>query len=248
VEAHEPRIAELWHYPVKSLRGEPLSRARIEGGGIVSDRLVFVRDRTTGRVVTSRRRPHLLALQGSLDDEGEPTIDGHPWRSREALRLVREAAGDVELLRTYGRGGGERFDVLPLTVLTDGAVGHFGFDRRRFRPNVFIEGIAGLAERAWVGKLIVSCGIRIYVDKRRTRCVITTFDPDTIESDPSVLRRICDELSGELALDCEALDRGWLAVEAPMSLEPVRGERPAVTKSVKYSSPPTSDEGAQAHG
>ena len=41
----------------------------------------------------------------------------------------------------------DRFDVLPLLVATDGAVGFLGYDRRRFRPNLLLSGVPGLAER-----------------------------------------------------------------------------------------------------
>jgi uncharacterized protein YcbX len=49
-------VAELWRFPVKSLRGERLAGAELFEGGIPGDRVVHVRTRE-GRVVTSRIRP-----------------------------------------------------------------------------------------------------------------------------------------------------------------------------------------------
>ena len=63
------RVAELWRYPVKSLRGEQLDAAELTAAGIPGDRLVQVR-RPGGRVVTARTHPGLLGHQGSLDSEG----------------------------------------------------------------------------------------------------------------------------------------------------------------------------------
>ena len=77
------RVAELWRYPVKSLRGERLAVADVAEDGIVGDRLAHVRQQS-GRVVTSRFRPGLLGLQASLGDDGEPLIDGLPWASAAA--------------------------------------------------------------------------------------------------------------------------------------------------------------------
>jgi uncharacterized protein len=37
-------VKELWRYPVKSMRGEPLVEAEIAVDGIVGDRLVHVQD------------------------------------------------------------------------------------------------------------------------------------------------------------------------------------------------------------
>ena len=47
------QVAELWRYPVKTMGGEPLDRARIGPLGIEGDRIVHVED-GRGRVVTSR--------------------------------------------------------------------------------------------------------------------------------------------------------------------------------------------------
>ncbi len=41
---------------------------------------------------------------------------------------------------------------------------------------------------------------------------MTTFDPDTLEQDVSVLRRIYEEFDGSMALDCEVLQEGPVAV------------------------------------
>src|SRR6476646_8790202 len=129
------RVAELWRYPVKSLRGERLATADIDENGVAGDRLVHVRQQS-GRVVTSRFRPRLLGLQGSLGDDGEPLIEGLPWDSAGARELVRSAAGPgVEIIRFGGDDRGQRYDVLPLTVLTTSMAEAVGVDRRRFRPN-----------------------------------------------------------------------------------------------------------------
>ncbi len=41
---------------------------------------------------------------------------------------------------------------------------------------------------------------------------MTTFDPDTLEQDILVLRRIVTELGGRIALDCDVILGGRLAV------------------------------------
>src|SRR6187431_3662421 len=84
-------IAGLWRYPVKSLAGERLSTAVLEPDGIVGDRLVVVAGPEGVR--TSRKQHRLLGLRGTLDAEGRALINGLPWDSPEALRLVQDAAG-----------------------------------------------------------------------------------------------------------------------------------------------------------
>jgi uncharacterized protein len=77
-------VAELWRYPVKSLRGEARAEVELTELGIDGDRLVHA-VRPGGRVFTARTHKHLLGLQGGLAEDGAPTIDGLPLgRSRGA--------------------------------------------------------------------------------------------------------------------------------------------------------------------
>ena len=41
-----------------------------------------------------------------------------------------------------------------------------------------------------------------------TRCVMTTFDPDTLRQDRRVLREIVEKFDGKLALDCYVIRGG----------------------------------------
>ncbi|HEX2035857.1 MAG TPA: MOSC N-terminal beta barrel domain-containing protein [Chloroflexota bacterium] len=201
-------VQELWRYPVKSLRGEPLARAELRADGVVGDRLVHVQNRRG--FVTARTRPRLLGLQGSLDPHGRVLIDGRPWDDPQSLAAVRAAAGpDATLVADASL---ERFDVLPLLVATDGAIARFGFDGRRLRPNLIVGGVAGLAERSWPGRRLRIGEAVIGVDSLRGRCVMTTFDPDTLEQDLDVLRHIVRTFDGELALNCWVEQPGVIAV------------------------------------
>ncbi|HEY6004110.1 MAG TPA: MOSC N-terminal beta barrel domain-containing protein [Anaeromyxobacter sp.] len=207
-------VAELWRYPVKSMAGEKLAQARLGPGGVEGDRLVLARGRD-GRVVTARVRPRLLGHRAVLGPDGEPLVDGRPWRAPEVARDVEAAAGAGVRLEPSDE---ERFDVLPLLVATDGAVASLGYDRRRFRPNILVGGVEGLAERAWPGRTLRVGEAVIRAQKLRARCVMTTFDPDTQAQDPEVLRRIVRELEGTLALDCFVVEPGLVRVGDPVAL------------------------------
>src|SRR4030095_1981883 len=116
-------------------------------GGIPGDRIVRVRGPEGVR--TSRRQYRMLGLHGTLDRDGRPRIDGHPWDSPAALALVKAAAGADAKLEAWTDL--DRFDILPLLVATGGAVAAFGRDVRRLRPNILIGGVEGLDERSWPG-------------------------------------------------------------------------------------------------
>lgn len=202
------RLLEIWRYPVKSMAGERLRSTRVETGGIPGDRRLVVVG-ANGRLATARRYPKLLGLHATTAPDGQVLVDGEPWASPEVTAKVEKAVGPGAMIVPVGEREG--FDILPLLVATDGAVDSLGLDRRRFRPNLFLGEVPGLAERAWEGKTLAIGEARIFLDSLRGRCVMTTFDPDSQAQDPSVLRRIVQEMDGTLGLNAEVATPGEMA-------------------------------------
>jgi uncharacterized protein YcbX len=201
-------VQELWRYPVKSMAGERLDRIGVELSGLSGDRKVHVQ--RAGRVITARTHPKLLGLHGTTSADGRPLINGFAWDSPEALKLVRGAVGQNVQVGYYD--GPERFDILPLLVATDGALQAFGHDSRRLRPNIIIAGVPGLEERTWPGRTLRIGEVLIGIQDLRARCVMTTYDPDTLEQKPGVLKEIVAKFGGELALNCFVLRAGEIRV------------------------------------
>jgi MOSC domain-containing protein len=215
-------IKELWRFPVKSMAGERLERARLTELGIEGDRNVLVVG-ANGRVLTSRTKYKLLGLRGTISAAGETLVSGHPWESQEAGELVKNAAGPGAELLHYE--GPERFDILPLLVATDGAIAEFGEDGRRLRANIVVGGVEGLAERKWPGKTLRVGEVLIGIRDLRGRCVMTTFDPDTLEQEPKVLKEIVRKFGGELALNCFVMKGGVIEVGQEVELEEMAREK-----------------------
>ena len=212
-------VQELWRYPVKSMRGERIREATLDRTGIKGDRNIVVVSEARDRVITARTHPGLLGLQASVSDDGTTLIEGHVWNSSVALALASEAAGEPVRLVDAGTRA-ERFDVLPLLVATDGAVRELDLDLRRLRPNIVIGGVLGQTERSWPGASLLSGAVVIDVAQLRMRCVMTTFDPDTLEQDLDVLRKIVRKAEGKVALDCAVASPGVLRVNDPIFLRP----------------------------
>jgi MOSC domain-containing protein len=202
-------VAEIWRYPVKTMGGERLHRAAIGPLGIEGDRIVHVED-ARGHVLTSRTHPRFLGHKGSLGPRGEVLVDGRPWDHASVAADVEAIGGPGSRLVRFD--GAERFDVLPLLVATDGAIAAFGHDGRRLRPNIVVGGVEGLGEREWPGACLRIGAVLIGVQDLRSRCIMTSFDPDTLLQDKDVTRGIYRRFEGKLALNCFVIEGGGIAV------------------------------------
>ena len=209
-------VAEIWRYPVKSMAGEACRQTPVLASGIPGDRVIQI-DNGHGRVITARTHPGLLGHHATLDAGGEAMVDGRPWTDPSILAAVRQIAGpEARLVRDDDPDA--RFDVLPLLVATDGAIAAFGRDRRRLRPNLVIGGVHGLDERDWPGRRLHIGDAVIEVDSLRGRCVMTTYDPDSLAHDPGVLRDIVRRFGGRLALNCRVLRAGTIRAGQDVTL------------------------------
>lgn len=213
-------VAQIWRYPVKSMAGEQLEWASLGPLGIAGDRVVHAED-AHGRFITSRTHPRLLGHHATLDSSGEPLVDGKPWGDPQVLKEVAGVIGPgAQLVRNETA---DRFDILPLLVATDGAIAAFGHDGRRLRPNIVIGGVDGLAERSWPGRCLRIGKVVIGIQDLRGRCVMTTFDPDTLQQDRQVLREIVEKFEGKLALNCFVVQGGEIQVGDKVELLTRRG-------------------------
>ena len=198
------RVAELWRYPVKGLRGESLDRVEVAAEGIPGDRCLRVLDERG--IVTGRRKQRMIGLAATLNGDGEPLVGGHPWRSAEAAAAIRSVAGTgARLSRPFG---GHEHDAAHILLLSDGSVNQLGYDLRRFRPNIYIAGADGPVELGWIGRRVRIGELVLRVDEPCERCVITTIDPDTIEVDLDVLKRTNAELDGNMGTYCSVVEPG----------------------------------------
>ena len=222
------QVAEIWRYPIKTMAGEKLQRALVGPLGIEGDRVVHV-ENAQQRVITSRSHPRFLGHKGTLGQNGEPLVDGRAWNDPQVAAEVIDIAGPGAKLVRYD--GAERFDVLPLLVATDGAITAFGHDGRRLRPNIVIGGVEGLAEREWPGGCLRIDKVLIGVQDLRLRCIMTSYDPDTLVRDKEVTRGIYRRFDGKLALNCFVIEGGEITVGDQVQL--VRGRACAESASAE---------------
>jgi hypothetical protein len=238
------RVLELWRYPVKSLLGERLDAATVTADGIEGDRRYAIYDAQTGMGLTGRRVPDLLFARARLREGGELEItlpDGSVAADDEALSGW---LGRPVTLRSTRDGVPRRFENVvdfeheqsSAWKTFEGAPGAFhdqesvrvslvstatidGWDARRFRSNVLIDGDgedALVGSSVAVGEVVLDVGLRIQ------RCVMTTrAQADGIERDLDVLRTIAREREACLAVGALVARPG--TIRTGDALTPVKG-------------------------
>lgn len=160
------------------------------------------------------KAPLLQAIEARLDEGTEmvtlthperPAITLHPERDAEALlEWVRplvpaERAAPARVVRVPDRGLTDTdFPSISLHGLSSNrAVGQWlgqELSPRRWRGNIWFEGLGPWEEFEWVGRRIAVGEAELEVRERITRCLATTVNPETGRRDADTLR---------------ALEEGW---------------------------------------
>ena len=92
-------------------------------------------------------------------------------------------------------------------------------DRRRFRANLYIEGIEPWAEREWVGRTLRLGPVRCKVVDETIRCGATTVNPATCARDLN-LPKILEKAYGHMfcGVYLQALDSGEIGAGAAVEI------------------------------
>lgn len=229
------KVAELWRYPVKSLRGEQLDSVFVSRDGLEGDRRFAIYDLATGLGLTGRRVPELLFASARLRDDGTAEITlpvGTTAGDDDALsewlgRPVALRSASTEAARRYENVVDFEQEATSDWEPFDGADGAFhdnaearvslvstatvgSWNPRRFRANVLLD---GGGEDSLVGSKVALGDVTLDVALRLERCVMTTrAQGGGIERDLDVLRTIARERDACLAVGALVVDPGTLKI------------------------------------
>jgi uncharacterized protein len=271
------RVAELWRYAVKSMRGGTVPELLITDRGGLGDRAWALRDPVTGRIASAKRFPRLLEFRATY--EVEPTLttagrvrieapDGRTVYADEpnasevissvlcrTLRLENQARpdertgidraavfGDVpvsdmkpdwtaETMPDYFQlKTGTFFEIGAVYLLGSGSVAHLRklqggtalIDRRRFRPNLYVDtgpGMDRFVEDEWLGRTL-AVGPTLVLDEFQPTlwCVTSTLAQEELPRDRSVLRTTAQHHRGCLGVYASVRTSGRARVGDPVVL------------------------------
>jgi uncharacterized protein YcbX len=226
-------VTELHRWPVKSMAGEPVDAARLDGRGLAGDRAHALFDVHKGqpRRLTVRQVPRLLRWSAAYesapgdaldpDDVPAPVLtapDGRRlgWEDPALASVLSADLGrEVTLRRDVALMPDLPDSLLVTTQATLDAVGQAlgPLDLRRFRTNLHVVLDAPpYAEERWEGRELQVGDVRFTVLHPCARCVIPTRDPDTTAKEPALLRWLTREHGGLFGVNVRALAPGRVAV------------------------------------
>jgi len=218
-------IEEIWRYPVKSMAGERVQSCPAGEDGLEGDRrwaLVDGAPHRAGKLLTIRQHERLMTYRARL--VGEAVEVATPAGVVRALddRLIGELAAESGRPLQLRERPGANFDDSPVLVVNLASVRAFAaeagqeVDHRRFRANVYVDGLGPGRELEWLGRRIRAGGAELEVMLRCERCVVITRDPDTTASSPELLRRLAETHETCMGVYCRVTRPGRLAVGDPL--------------------------------
>lgn len=223
-------IAELWVYPVKSMRGQRVASVMLDPEGIRGDRRFAFEssDAPAGKpLLTGRERAAILLYSPQNPNKGSQvrTPDGeslplHSSKLAERFGRGEENGASFRLLASPGK---PLTDVRPLSLISAATLAALseemgkGIKPQRFRSNIVLQldDGAAFAEEAWNGKGLrfgdAQDGAEITVLERIPRCRMVSLDPETAEPDHTILKHLARAHAGRLGVYGAVRHAGTLA-------------------------------------
>jgi uncharacterized protein len=220
-------VVELWRYPVKSMAGERLDSCAVTATGLEGDRRWALVDGTpnrAGKLLTIREEERLMTYRARLDDGAVVVVSADGETHRLDGGVVTRIAGEASRPLSLREMEGANFDDSPVLVVNLATVSAFGVragmtvDHRRFRANLYVDGLEPDAELGWLGRRLRVGEVELEAVKRCERCVVITRDPDTTVTTPALLRVLTETHDTYMGVYCQVTRPGRVGVGDQLQL------------------------------
>ena len=234
VEVARVSVRQLWRYPVKSFRGEPVDEAVLDERGVVGDRAFAVRD-ANGKLGSGKTTRRFRLMRDLFDFSAETDGERVVVRAPGVCLHVGDPALDGILSARYGEqlaavpeGAVSHFDAGPIHLLTTSSLawvetryGKTGGDSRRYRPNIVLDtgGEGMLVEEEWLGASLSIGSCRLHVTDKVERCVMPTFHQNGLPRSPDLLRFLVEHTQTMLGVYAKVASPGTIRIGDPVTVE-----------------------------
>lgn len=226
-------VAELWRYPVKSMRGDRLQTAAFDSSGMVGDRRYAVVSTAApvGKpLVTSRERTRLLLYQPRLDPESVVTTPEGPTLplpSEALITHLQQHLADPEATLAFEHSPDKPLtDVRALSFISRATLDLLqqelgaAFTPQRLRNNLILtlNDATPFAEESLEGQHLhfgEGTDAPVFrIQERIPRCRIVTLDPATVEGDQTLLRFLAKHRQHRVAMYATVVRPGTITESA----------------------------------
>jgi uncharacterized protein YcbX len=228
-------IIQINRYPVKSLAGEALNSVQVRSYGLLGDRCyAFVDPTKSGweRYITARQIPELLSYKAELDIqstvEGYPQLkitrsDGHShqWDEHFQQEIQQRIPYSISTER-FNINAHEQLavDDGSILIITDRSLKRIEqalgkpVDERRFRANFMIQLYDDVDddESSYIGKQLIVGNVKLDIQSLCQRCTMVTIHPDNLESDPTLLKSISENMNLNFGMYADVVRVGMVQV------------------------------------
>lgn len=214
-------VAEIWRYPVKSMAGERLESGIVTERGLEGDRrwaLIDWSPNRAGKWFNIKQHSALMTYRSRLVD-GFVEVVGPDGSSIVLDRdLVRRFEAESSRPLELRELAGGNFDDSHVLIVNLASVEAFALeagmaiDHRRFRANLYVDGLEPQEELSWLGRRVRAGDAELEVTSRCERCKVITMDPDTTEATPELLRLLVERHDERFGMYCQVVKPGRVAV------------------------------------
>jgi uncharacterized protein YcbX len=237
-------VADLWLYPVQSMRGQKMTALDYALDGLRLDRWFGIRDVETGGMVGSSMgkkawRPIITwdATIVSAADAAEPKVEIRFPEGGSVVsddpdvdRVLSDRLGRaVELRGRAGVKAERRYRMASCHLITSATLRRLrecypegDFAPERFRPNMVLDcgDTVGFIEQPWVGRPIAaSSGAVLEGSEDCQRCALTTRAQGALPSDPKILHTVMLENNTNAGIYARVIQAGRISVGDAVSVE-----------------------------
>jgi uncharacterized protein len=214
-------VVEVWRYPVKSMAGERLESSMVTDKGLEGDRRWALIDRSAirdGKWFNIKQHAALMTYHARLASGSLEVVAPDGSSGTMDLDLVRRFEAESSRPLELRELAGGNFDDSHVLIVNLASVQAFALeagmpvDHRRFRANLYVDGLEPEEELSWLGRRIRAGEAELEVTSRCERCKVITMDPDTTEAAPDLLRILVERHDERFGVYCRVVRPGRVAV------------------------------------
>lgn len=228
------KIKEIVRHPVKSFRGENVSKTKILSYGVYGDRShAFLDHSRPGKYLTLTQIPQLANYHASFTGEESferfpsltiksPTGHVYKW-GEEGLKDELESLSNREITPVQYSPLSVPIGAIEeehLLITTEASLTRISevwgkhVDYRRFRPNLVfsLDENEAFIEETWFGKRVKIGEVEIIVKRHCERCQIINIDPNNGNLDSSLLKTVYKERNNYFGVYASVIKTGNIAV------------------------------------